>query len=309
MQEDRGVKKIIEKAEEKPLLEGMSQLSQSEWSSLQLALDRLRAGRLTAPDVLRRYEQSRFARPSPLNALKFHRLETALLSLAEKQGFESVLLSPASPFGSCSVFGCVDQNNVVGAGRGLEVLADPTNALALELGTRIKGGAGSDELHLCTTARVVRGQKFSGKGMLPHFGIFCLVSRGRDSAGGYSCEKALLRRQLRCCRALYGTQMSLTLRRRAGYRDPDGFLEAMKAFVQEELPELPVRIEEQEENAYYKGLNFRIYRTACGETYEVGDGGFVDWMEQLVGNREERCLISGIGMDRMLLFDEVDTLL
>lgn len=63
------------------------------------------------------------------------------MALAEKQGFESVLLSPVSPFGSCSVFGCVDQNNVVGAGRGLEVLADPTNALALELGARIKGGA------------------------------------------------------------------------------------------------------------------------------------------------------------------------
>ena len=103
--------------------------------------------------------------------------------------------------------------------------------------------------------------------------------------------------------------MSLTLRRRAGYSDPDGFLEAMKAFVQEELPELPVQIEEQEENAYYKGLNFKIYRTAHGETFEVGDGGFVDWMEQLVGNRKERCLISGLGMDRMLLFDEVDTLL
>ena len=309
MQKNRGLNKIIKKAEGKPLLEGLAELSQSEWSSLQLALDRLRAERLTAPDVLRRYEQSRFVRPSPLNALKLHRLEAALLALAEKQGFESVLLSPVSPFGSCSVFGCVDQNNVVGAGRGLEVLADPTNALALELGARIKGGAGSEELHLCTTARVVRGQNFSDKGMLPHFGIFCMVSRGRDSAGGYSCEKALLRRQLRCCQALYGTQMSLTLRRRAGYSDPDGFLEAMKAFVQEELPELPVQIEEQEENAYYKGLNFKIYRTAHGETFEVGDGGFVDWMEQLVGNRKERCLISGLGMDRMLLFDEVDTLL
>ncbi|MBU5626587.1 hypothetical protein KQI82_06590 [Oscillibacter sp. MSJ-2] len=309
MQENRGVKKIIEKVEGKPLLEGLGQLSQSEWSSLQLAIDRLRAGRLTAPDVLRRYEQSRFAGPSPLSALDFHRLETALLSLAEKQGFESVLLSPVSPFGSCSVFGCVDQNNVVGAGRGLEVLADPTNALALELGTRIRGGAGSGELHLCTTARVVRGQKFSGKGMLPHFGIFCMVSRGRDSAGGYSCEKALLRRQIRYCQALYGPQMSLTLRRRAGYTDPDGFLEAMETFLRNEMPEVPLRIEKQEENAYYKGLNFKIYWTAHGETFEVGDGGFVDWMEQLVGNRKERCLISGIGMDRMLLFDEMDTLL
>ena len=30
---------------------------------------------------------------------------------------------------------------------------------------------------------------------------------------------------------------------------------------------------------------------------EVGDGGFVQWTQHLLGNRKERLLISGIGLD------------
>lgn len=37
---------------------------------------------------------------------------------------------------------------------------------------------------------------------------------------------------------------------------------------------------------------------------EIGDGGFVDWISQILGNKKERCLISGIGLDRLLLFHE-----
>jgi hypothetical protein len=37
------------------------------------------------------------------------------------------------------------------------------------------------------------------------------------------------------------------------------------------------------------------------ERIEVADGGFVDWIAKMTGNRKERCLISGLGIDRMLL--------
>lgn len=33
----------------------------------------------------------------------------------------------------------------------------------------------------------------------------------------------------------------------------------------------------------------------------IGDGGFVDWTQKLLGNKKERCLISGIGLDRLLM--------
>lgn len=304
-------KRIAEKLQGKPTVEGIAQLPQSQWSSLQLAIDHLRAERLTAQGVLKHYTQSRFVHPGTLRPGDVCRVEAALLDLAEVRGFEPVLLSPVAPFGSCSVFGCVDQNNVLGAGRGVEVMADPTNALAFEIADRIKSGRADPgkEMNLCAAARVVRGQMFSGEGMLSHFGIFCLVSRGRDSVGSYGCEKALLRAQMRCLWALYGKEMTIVLRKRGGYADGAGFLQAMETFLREEFPEVSLQVEDQEEdNAYYKGLNFKIYRTAEGKTFEVGDGGFVNWMEQLTGNRKERCLISGIGLDRILLMDEADTL-
>jgi hypothetical protein len=36
---------------------------------------------------------------------------------------------------------------------------------------------------------------------------------------------------------------------------------------------------------------------------EVGDGGFVDWTARLCGNRKERLLISGYGVDRLAASD------
>jgi len=30
---------------------------------------------------------------------------------------------------------------------------------------------------------------------------------------------------------------------------------------------------------------------------EIADGGFVDWTQQLLGNKKERLLISGFGLD------------
>jgi hypothetical protein len=36
---------------------------------------------------------------------------------------------------------------------------------------------------------------------------------------------------------------------------------------------------------------------------DVGDGGFVDWTQRLLGNRKERLLISGIGIDRLATSD------
>ena len=32
---------------------------------------------------------------------------------------------------------------------------------------------------------------------------------------------------------------------------------------------------------------------------ELGDGGFTDWTAQLLGNRKERLLVSGYGVDRL----------
>jgi hypothetical protein len=52
---------------------------------------------------------------------------------------------------------------------------------------------------------------------------------------------------------------------------------------------------------YYTGLCFKVFGVAAAEPFEVGDGGFVDWTQNLLGNRKERLVITGLGVDRTAL--------
>ena len=52
---------------------------------------------------------------------------------------------------------------------------------------------------------------------------------------------------------------------------------------------------------YYGGFCFKAFPTLGSETFEVGDGGLVDWTRKLLGNEKERLLISGMGLDRLAL--------
>jgi len=54
---------------------------------------------------------------------------------------------------------------------------------------------------------------------------------------------------------------------------------------------------EQSRQQYYKRLQFKIYVSINNKEYEVGDGGFVDWTQKLTGNKKERLIISGIGIE------------
>ncbi|HEV2483314.1 MAG TPA: hypothetical protein VGS79_26800 [Puia sp.] len=51
------------------------------------------------------------------------------------------------------------------------------------------------------------------------------------------------------------------------------------------------------ENDYYKGIQFKLYAHTEERVWEIADGGFVDWTQQLLGNRKERLLVSGFGLE------------
>ena len=161
-------------------------------------------------------------------------------------------------------------------------------------------------IHLCTTARVLRAQVFpKRKGYYSHFGVFSIVSSGKD-IGSYSCEKDLLKKQLIYYKKLliekYNAELSVVLRKRRGYSDGDGFYCSMTDLVKTELPDVPISLDsEYEENNYYKGIHFEIYMQKENQSIEIGDGGFVDWTQKMTGSGKERCLISGIGIDRLLI--------
>ena len=300
--------RILSQIGDMKLIEKLLSLPKSDFNSLLLQIFREQVNKTTPTDLLKSFHANRFSVPSEIDPTVYHCFESELLSIAQNMGFEAVLLSPAAPFASSSAFGYVDQNNVVSAGRGTEILSDPTNMLAIIVAGRLKNNHAKNRepIHLCTTVRVLRAQGFpKRKGYYSHFGIFSIVSSGKD-IGSYSCEINLFKKQLVYYKKLliekYDADLSVVLRKRRGYTDGDSFYSTIIELVETELPGVTISQDsEYEENNYYKGIHFEIYMQKENQSIEIGDGGFVDWTQKMTGSGKERCLISGIGIDRLLM--------
>ena len=50
---------------------------------------------------------------------------------------------------------------------------------------------------------------------------------------------------------------------------------------------------------YYAGAAFRIAVDIGGDELELADGGVVDWTARLLGDRRERVVVSGLGVERL----------
>jgi len=305
---DEITKRLLTQFGDMELVEKFSALSNSDFNSLMLEIFQSRANDTAPAEIVKAFQSNRFSVPSEVDPVAYHILETEFLSVAQKLDMKTVLLSPSVPFASSSVFGCVNQNNVVSAVRGTEILSDPTNMLAIIIAEKLKNKKidNTAPIHYCTTTRVLRAQVFPNTGRhFAHFGIFCIVSSGKDN-GSYGCERALLQKQLSFYKKLlldkYDANLSIVLRKRRGYSDADGFLKKMAELIKNEFPKTPLSFDlEHEDNNYYKGINYNMTMEKDGNKIEIGDGGFVDWTQKMTNNKKERCLISGIGLDRLLL--------
>ena len=301
------IDRILTRLGDKELLEKLLTLPKSDLNSLLLKVFQMQANSTTPIGVVKAFKTNRFSAPSDKDPVAYHVLEAELLSLAQKIGIKTMLLSPSATFASCSAFGCVDQNNVVSAIRGTEILSDPTNMLSIIIAEKLKNKEADNQnpLHYCTTARVLRAQLFqASKYFYPHFGIFCIVSSGRDN-GSYICEKNLITKHLIYYNKLlmekYDKGLSIALRKRSGYHDSNSFFDTVTNLIINELPDVPISFDlDHEENSYYKGINFKLYMEKDNDKIEIGDGGFVDWIQRMTNNKKERCLISAIGIDRLL---------
>src|SRR5690242_16499926 len=81
-------------------------------TSLLLAVARRRAARRTPAQLLERYENDRFVRPSPVAPEELDKIEAAAIA-ALPSGFERLELSPVCPLGTSSVLGGISQNRIV----------------------------------------------------------------------------------------------------------------------------------------------------------------------------------------------------
>jgi hypothetical protein len=295
------------------LLETLTALPGADLTSLLLEVMRQRASRLGPADVLRQYRTDRFVGASGLGLRDLRRVEDAMLS-ALPASYDVLTLSPVLPLAAHSAVAAVDPRNIVATIRRTEVAADPTNGLALEAAVRRRRALEADPrsaepVRLATTQRVARAQLFDGPISFAHFQLLGVVTAGRDT-GSHEFERGHLIEHLwiavRGLRAAGASQVRIDITRLA-----EPAAEILAAVQQEFTGQAGVLVadapERESGRAYYRCLCFKINATfasaegAISEPVEIGDGGFVDWTAKLLGNRKERLLISGHGLDRLAI--------
>jgi hypothetical protein len=303
-------KNILKRSESEKLLSLLVQdLSGSELSSLLLEVFRQRSQRIPAAELLRQYQKNRFVQPADLPVMQMKQMEIDVLSLFARHSFQPIELSPVAVFGACSVVSPTDQNKILSAIRGTEVLADATNSIALHVSDLKKNkqwipASAGDKIRFSTIQRHIRAQAISSKGFTPHFKIGCLVTCGRDT-GQYTFEKESLSEHVAVMLSLYREyyqveDIRFRLLCRDGYDDPMALAERLKDhLVNEHKISVEVIAAPEKSNHYYKGVQYKIDIKKNGKQFEIGDGGFVDWTQQLLQNKKERMLSTGIGFDFM----------
>ncbi len=305
MEQSKILQHVLEKAGNANLIpELVEKLSPSEMVTLLLALSKEIAAKNAPSDIVSKYRTNRFVKPSGLDPVQVKQIEISMLQMAKAMGFLPVLLSPASLLGSCSVMAQVDQNNVVSATRGLELISDSTNMLAIYLADGIKNKTMDNArnfIHLAAVSRVTRGQMFKEEHFVPHFGLFAMVSSGKDS-GSYGFEKAALLKHIGFYIRYFGEQsghrLQVYLNARKGYTDRDGFLLRLQSSLEENYPGIDIVLNQTEtDNRYYQGVNFKVNV----DDIPIVDGGFVDWTQKILNNKKERLLISGAGIDLQIV--------
>jgi hypothetical protein len=255
-------------------------------------------------EILRQYEQNRFTKPSDLDPVLVHRFTADLLEAAGKYGYTALELSPVTVLGTCSVIAPVDQNKVLSALRGTEVVSDATNALALyacALKNR-ENQEKAERLRYCAVHRHLRTQLFQGKNQLSHFVLYGMLISGRDE-GNLKFEKEALRETFAFYHEYLSGQGCLKKIRfiiwsRSG--EKENFTGDIVNYLNRDNPWDIHEEPAPSENNYYRGIQFKIKGVYKDTEYEIGDGGFVDWAGKLLQNKKERMLISGIGLERLI---------
>ena len=307
------VRSILQKLDRPDLLSVLAQeLTGTELNSILLEVFGEKLKTITAPELLKLYQANRLVKPADLPVLEIKRMEWEVLEVFVKHSFQPIDLSPVSALGSCSVPAKVDQKKILSALRGTEVLADSTNAIALHVSDlRKRNLIGTEVTKFCNIQRMLRTQSISAKGFRPHFRVGCLVTCGRDT-GQYDFEKTALSDHIKVMRTLFldyykMEDIRIRLLRRRDY--PEDFLSEIKDDLVKRNPAVQISAVDQREiqNQYYSGLQYKVDISYKGKTFEIADGGFVDWTQQLLQNKKERMLTTGFGFDLMyrIIYEEI----
>jgi hypothetical protein len=292
--------RVVRAAGGSAVLERLVRTAGADLTTLLLRVMRGRTDLLTPADVFRQCREDRFVAPASVPFQRLRATEDMLISLLPKD-FQLETLAPVAPLGTHSVLGTVHQDKVLSTVRRTEVAADPTNGLALvaaDLRHRALAAnpMSADVVRLAAIQRVVRAQRFRGDGRFAHFSLLAMVSAGRDT-GDLTFERTNVARHVRylmdAVLAVDGVAAELELT----VADPR--LAPVGDAVRAALPD--VRVVANPDRAaglgYYAGLCFKAFAVRGDTRIDVGDGGVVDWTQSLLGNRKERLVTSGLGIE------------
>jgi hypothetical protein len=287
-------------------------LNPSDLQSLLIEVYRQRVQQQDPAALLRSQSDNRFLRPSTVSPQRLNAWEAAAFASLPPE-FEALALSPVAPLGASSVIATVDQNRVLATTRNSEVLSDSTNVLALECALRRRDLLREDPksaqaVHLAASHRLLRAQYYGDNPhLVTHFSAFALCSAGR-TLGGLRFELAALGLHIgvyvRALRRYLGEAVTLRLALtdfNAADRQPI-LAEYLLEPLQAEFPDLDCGMDEQRTGGegYYDDLCFHLYGAdSAGNWLELADGGVVDWPQRVLSNAKERCVISGIGSERV----------
>jgi hypothetical protein len=302
----------------------VERLTPTDLQSLMLEVYRRRAADIQPGQLLERYEKDRFVRPAESDPALLAHLDLLAWSLLPEQ-YTALELSPVCALGTNATVATVDQNKIVTTIRNSEVVADVTNVLALECASRRRQllrqhQQSRERIHLCASQRVVRAQATqNAPAMLAHFHLLGLCTAGRDE-GSFQFETGNLREHLafyiQLLRAL--PRLGLAAQHvRIAFTDLEegrrtrALTEQVLQPLMRTYPDVTCAFDPERTGGrgYYTGACFHIYATnPAGREFELIDGGFTTWTQQLLSNKKERLLISGLGSERLCsLFNATTT--
>jgi hypothetical protein len=279
---------------DKDAVAALDQLAGSELQSVLLEVMRRRAAARDPADVLAQYRRDAFCQPATIDQRTVVAVDGHLLAAAE--AFTALELSPVAPLGTCSTVALVDQNRVLSALRGTEIVSDPTNVLALECASRLRE-APDAELHFATCQRVIRTQPAPKlPGYAQHFRIFVLASAARERAEhGFAVQTLALhiRTIMRALDRLeqhgyrFGARRIDIKTTDAGAPIGDRLAAALGDLA---IARKPL------DHPYYAGVRYNIWVTAPdGNELPLIDGGLCDWVAKLLSNRRYVFAVTGMG--------------
>ena len=291
------------------LVELMSGLAPTDLQSVLLEVYRRHTGRISPPELLRRYEDSRFVRPSVAGPAALARFETSAWSTLP-EGYEAVELSPLCPLGTSSAVATVDQNKVVSTVRNVEVVGDSTNVLTLEAAIRRRELLNDRRrrfrpVGLAACQRQVRAQPFARPRSWAHFRLLGVVEAGRDQ-GSFAFEADALCRQITYFASLLaglgaGRTVEVAVTDLAD--QPRNLEDAVIAPLAGAVPGLRVRMDPGRASGrgYYIDACYKLLLHDRRGVIEVGDGGCTDWTRRLLSDGKERLVIGGLSVERLFV--------